>query len=238
MIPLFAGYSVYQILTQTADFIIINKSPGISVHKDQGDEGLTMLLQRQLELDEIFLIHRLDKVTSGVMVFAKNRETAADLSMQFQNREVEKFYLAVSANKPKRKQGLVCGDMEKSRRGSWKLLRSKINPAMTQFVSVAMKPGFRLFLLKPSTGKTHQIRVALKSEGAPILGDNMYGGEEADRTYLHAYQLAFTLNEERYIFRALPTDGVHFDHQFSTLVESSFSQPEMENWPKLPSVKC
>ncbi|PIE24283.1 MAG: TIGR01621 family pseudouridine synthase [Neptuniibacter caesariensis] len=225
---------MYQIVDQTADFIVVNKAPGISVHKDQAEAGLTMLLQQDLGLEQIYLVHRLDKVTSGVMVFATNAEVAAALSEQFSNREVSKFYLALSVLKPKRKQGLVCGDMQKSRRGSWKLSRSQHNPAVTQFISSSLKPGFRLFLIKPATGKTHQIRVALKSEGAPILGDTMYGGQQADRMYLHAYQLGFSVQGKHFRYTVLPDSGEHFNQLCKEKVQAAYDQPELIAWPHIP----
>ena len=58
-------------------------------------------------------------------------------------------------------------------------------------MSRSLAPNLRLFILQPKTGKTHQLRVAMKSLGSPILGDALYGGDSADRTYLHAYQLSF-----------------------------------------------
>lgn len=236
MIPLFAGLTVYQILEQTSDFIVVNKASGVSVHKDQDEAGLTMFIQQDLGLDQIFLVHRLDKVTSGVMVFAKNARVAGILAEQFRTRSVSKYYLAISTAKPKRKQGMTCGDMEKSRRGSWKLLRTRNNPAITQFQSTALKPGFRLFLIKPATGKTHQIRVALKSEGAPLLGDNMYGGEPADRTYLHAYQLSFFLDGKHFTYTALPDAGEHFDLLFRDRVKAMYATPDTIAWPQLPKL--
>jgi len=63
--------------------------------------------------------------------------------------------------------------MLKARRGAWKLARSKESPALTEFVSTSLGQGLRLFLLRPYTGKTHQLRVAMKSLGAPIIGDVM-----------------------------------------------------------------
>ena len=61
--------------------------------------------------------------------------------------------------------------MQKARNGAWKLCQSKENPAITRFESVSCEPNLRLFILKPQTGKTHQLRVAMKSLGSPILGD-------------------------------------------------------------------
>ncbi|WP_292950406.1 pseudouridine synthase, partial [Neptuniibacter sp. UBA847] len=133
---------MYEIVDQTESFVMINKSQGVSVHKDQNDTGLTMQLQKDLGLKQIYLIHRLDKITSGLMVFAKSAEAASELSRLFRERLVSKFYLAISDRKPRRKQGAIIGDMAKSRRGSWKLLSAKTDPAITQFFSVSLKPGF------------------------------------------------------------------------------------------------
>lgn len=214
------------------NFVVINKPVGVSVHKDQNPSGLTMMLEAQLQ-EKLFLVHRLDKVTSGLMVFAKHQEAAQKLSEQFHKRRVQKFYLALSANKPKRKQGLIIGDMEKSRRGTWKLSKTKQNPAITQFFSCSVKAGVRLFLLKPTTGKTHQIRVALKSEGAAIIGDQYYGGIEADRTYLHAYYLAFTYAETPFVFKQLPTQGELFDDVCLATIDQHYSHPSQLAWPDI-----
>lgn len=88
-----------------------------------------------------------------------------------------------------------------SRRGAWKLLHTKADPAVTRFWSAGLpdvRPGVRLHILRPETGRTHQLRVALKALGAPILGDALYG-DAADagieqRTYLHACALRINLS--------------------------------------------
>ena len=116
--------------------------------------------------------------------------------------------------KPKKKQGWIKGDMGASRRGSYKLLDTKENPAITQFVSTALRTHERFFLIKPHTGKTHQIRVALKSLGSPITGDIRYAASEdakkEDRGYLHAYALRFSLDKEEFSFCYPPDDGERF----------------------------
>ncbi|MFG1491279.1 TIGR01621 family pseudouridine synthase, partial [Oceanospirillum sp. HFRX-1_2] len=156
------------------DYVIIAKAPGVDVHRDGDEAGISEKVSVALGLEKLYLVHRLDKVTSGLMVLAKNADSCAQLAALFKARKVSKFYLAVSAKKPKKKQGWIIGDMERSRRGSWKLTSGKTNPAVTQFFSKPLQAGFRAFLLKPSTGKTHQLRVALKSIGAPICGDLLY----------------------------------------------------------------
>ncbi len=86
--------------------------------------------------------------------------------------------------------------MKKSRRSTWILTNSTISPAITQFFSFSMGQGLRLFIVRPSTGKTHQIRVALKSLGSGIIGDPLYSSTQADRGYLHAYSLGFSYQGE------------------------------------------
>jgi len=194
------------------DFILVNKPAGVSVHKDNAPEGFIGALTHARS-EPLWLVHRLDKLTSGLLLLARNQVAAAELSQAFAQRQVDKLYLAVSAHKPKRKQGMISGDMEQARRGNWKLSRTQSNPARTEFVSRNLAPGYTLLVCHPLTGKTHQIRVALKSEAAPILGDNRYAGQgdtDTDRGYLHAWQLGFNYQGETFCFRADPTEGDWF----------------------------
>ena len=198
-----------EIVYQTDDFIIIYKPCGLSVHKDQSEIGLTTLLAEQLDVPQVWLVHRLDKVTSGLLILALNAESAAEFFRLFSEHHVQKTYLALSNQKPKKKQGLIIGDMQKVRNGAWKLCQSKENPAITRFESVSCEPNLRLFILKPQTGKTHQLRVAMKSLGSPILGDALYGKktENIDRTYLHAARLQFEFKGQTFDVFTLPKEG-------------------------------
>ncbi|WP_118815557.1 TIGR01621 family pseudouridine synthase [Haemophilus haemolyticus] len=198
-----------EVVYQHSDFIIINKPEGISVHKDQEEQGLTELVAKQLNMPQVWLVHRLDKVTSGLLILALNAESAAEFSRLFSEHKIYKTYLALSNQKPKKKQGLIIGDMKKARDGAWKLCQTKDNPAITRFASVSCEPNLRLFILKPQTGKTHQLRVAMKSLGSPILGDGLYGKntEKIDRTYLHAAQLEFDYLNDFISVTCLPSQG-------------------------------
>ena len=80
------------------------------------------------------------------------------------------------------------------------------NPAQTRFTSQSAGSGRRLFVLQPLTGKTHQLRVAMKSIGSPIIGDTLYGGTPAERLYLHAWRLSFPFRGEVYCVEAPPGD--------------------------------
>jgi len=230
----------YRIVDNNEHFLVLDKSVGIAVHSDLeheagDDQGLLELVKTQENIKELYPVHRLDKVTSGLLVLAKTRAANRELSMQFERREIEKYYLALSIRKPKKKQGKIVGDMARGRRGSWLLLPSRENPAITQFFSSAAQPGQRLFLLKPKTGKTHQLRVALKSIGAPIAGDALYGGddklEQFDRTYLHAYALVFTFGGQRQQFVSLPSQGNLFVKPECLASIEAFGSPWQLAWP-------
>lgn len=201
------------------DWIIVNKPAGISMQQEQGLPNEASLLQCALasiqaidtSVIKLWPVHRLDKATSGLVIFAKSAKAAADFTPMFSQQEVTKHYIALALGKPKKKQGWVKGDMEKGRNGSWLLARTQTNPAITQFTSCAIevekKEAKRLYLIKPKTGKTHQIRVALKSIGCPILGDTRYKGEKSDRCYLHALALSFNWQGEVCNFKAEPEQG-------------------------------
>jgi len=187
------------------DFYILEKPAGLNFHSE-GEAGFVVLAERQLNT-KLYAVHRLDKVTSGLIILARNKVAAATFTQLFTDHHIDKYYLAISDSKPKKKQGWIKGDMSKSRRGMFKLLTSKVNPAITRFYSLSYKAGFRAFILKPYSGKTHQLRVALKSVGSPILGDTLYAGTIDKRTYLHAFALSFFWHGEKMQFRLLPDKG-------------------------------
>ncbi|MGL5006289.1 MAG: TIGR01621 family pseudouridine synthase [Plesiomonas sp.] len=224
---------MFSIVFQHLDFIVINKPAGISVHRDDEAVGLTTQVAQQLGVEQVWLVHRLDKMTSGLLILALNASAAAALSMLFAQRKVEKFYIAISDKQPQRKQGKIVGDMQRSRRGSWKLLSSQHNPAATQFFSAGTGIGKRLFIIKPLTGKTHQIRVALKSVGAAILGDSLYASSIADRGYLHAWQLRFIYQDECYALRVMPDVGEWFLHPAVLTQLIHWQNPWDLPWPSL-----
>ncbi|MBD1556966.1 TIGR01621 family pseudouridine synthase [Vibrio sp. S9_S30] len=218
---------MFDILYTHSDFLIINKHFNVSVHKDDGDVSLPIEVAKVSGDEQLYLVHRLDKMTSGMLILARHAEAASKLSLLFAQRDIEKFYLAIGAKKPKKKQGTIVGDMERSRRSSWKLVSSKTNPAITQFFSTAGEAGERLFLCKPYTGKTHQIRVALKSVGSPIIGDDIYyPSSESDRGYLHAYALRFTYGGELFELRCHPAENANLGEKW----QSSIVKDALEAW--------
>lgn len=223
------------IISEHKDFLVVYKPEGLPVHHTHDSHKNTFIqqLRNTLASDSLYPCHRLDQVTSGLLLVAKGTVANKVLSEQFANRQVDKYYLALSPKKPRRKQGLIKGDMEQARNGGWKLSRASVNPAVTQFISFGLGNGLRLFVLKPHTGKTHQLRVALKSEASPILGDERYGGSSADRCYLHAYELGFRYLGEEYHFRCLPHSGAHFGTPAFLEKAQSFGAARELHWPTL-----
>ena len=204
---------VLPIVHETPGLLFVNKPPNMGFHAsattfDAGVLPLLRTMQREGALSyegRLHAVHRLDRVTSGLLMVAKTAEAAGSVSALLRQRELDKYYVALSGRTPSKKQGRVVGDMARSRRGQWMLTRTRANPAVTAFLSrrVELERGsesddsaarsLRAFLLKPLTGRTHQLRVALKCLGSPVLGDPMYAASSdaarEDRAYLHAAAL-------------------------------------------------
>jgi len=242
-----------------SDFAIFDKPAGVSVHSEYG-AGFVAQLSQQVPQTPWYLAHRLDRATSGLLIMAKSAAAAGRFGALFSSHAVEKYYLAIACGTPTKKQGLICGDMERSRNGQWKLCRTQQHPAITQFFSTAITtatstrsgtssdastrqgPGARLYLLRPHTGRTHQLRVALKSLGVPIFGDERYGRhddrtattEAADRMYLHAYSLSFRWGDEQIRLAYPPSGGVYFEGVAQVLEEKGWTTPWQLTWPRLP----
>lgn len=219
-------------------FVVINKSAGVAFHSHAEQPGLVPQVEAELGLGKLYPVHRLDTLTSGLLLLARDAESAERINLEFRRRRVEKYYLALSDRKPTKKQGLVSGDMEKGRRGSWLLLKTQTHPASTRFFSYSLSPGVRLFVLKPLTGRTHQLRVMMKSLGAAVLGDRRYhtgtSGREQDRGYLHAYALSFEFSGQRYAYCAAPTQGALFTTELFSQRLASIGCPSALPWPGHP----
>jgi 23S rRNA pseudouridine955/2504/2580 synthase len=121
--------------------------------------------------------HRLDKDTSGVILFAKNPEAYRHLSMQFENRQVQKIYHAVADGIQNFKDVLVDAPILKQNDGIVKISKSEGKPAQTTFNSIRSYRFHTLIECRPVTGRMHQIRVHLAFLKAPITGDEQYGGK-------------------------------------------------------------
>ncbi len=192
-----------KIIYENDDVLVIDKPAGIL------SEGKGEYCPEKTLADFGFIAHRLDRDTSGVMILAKNEAVQKILKKQFQDRKVHKTYYAVIVGHPKLDEARI--DLP--------LLRDKKRPttfrvdpngkeAETYYKILKSNDKYSLVELKPTTGRTHQLRVHMKYLGHPILGDPVYGTEPANRLYLHAGSLEITLpNREKRLFKApLPKD--------------------------------
>lgn len=158
-----------------------------------------------------YLVHRLDKPTSGVLVIALTPECQKRLTRQFQARQVRKYYLAwVSGTTPA--SGVIDLPLKKGRKNRYRVAGNRADirehagrwslpdpagdgfPSLTRFRTLSRSDGRSLLLLAPRTGRTHQLRVHLAWIGYPILGDRLYGrpsdpDQQAARLLLHAHRL-------------------------------------------------
>ncbi len=220
------------LIEETPEYLVLNKPPGMVTQGADASSNLLATARSLFMLPQVFPVHRLDADTSGVVLVAKNPQASAGLSQLFQRHEIRKFYLALTDRKPVKKQGAIIGDMEKSRNGNWRLSRTTRNPAVTHFFSFGLGNGVRLLILKPDTGKTHQLRVAMKSLSAPIIGDRRYGGLAADRLYLHAWQIHFFWNSAEKTYAAPLVSGERFLVSKVGQVLAEIGSPGALAWPR------
>jgi 23S rRNA pseudouridine1911/1915/1917 synthase len=202
--------------------IVINKPIGILTHaKGALNEEFTVAeffrryTTHNLDGNRPGIVHRLDRDTSGVMIGARNPETALLLQKQFSDRKTKKTYLAITDGLLKNDKARIELPIGRNPSApSTFRVDGKGKPAITDYTVLDADDKYSLVELRPFTGRTHQLRVHLKYLNAPILGDRVYG-KPADRLYLHAKELEITIPvSERKTFSApVPTE---FTDKFPT----------------------
>lgn len=198
------------IIYEDDNVIVINKPLGVLTHsKGALNDEFTVaeffrrFVSYHLDGNRPGIVHRLDRDTSGVMIGAKNEETAKLLQKQFADRKTKKTYVAIVDGTPKQSEARI--DLPIARNPSAPStfrVDVKGKTAQTTYEVLASNEKTSLLLMKPETGRTHQLRVHLAYLGTPIHGDKVYG-KPADRMYLHAYQLEVTIPKgNRQVFEA------------------------------------
>lgn len=175
---------------QGHDLIFIDKPMGLSTHAtDPGKPGICELYEKQIG-SKLFVVHRLDKTTSGAMVFATSTEKAQKLSEDFKNRKIRKKYLFLTDRTSQEESYSLFSKIEKVGKISTSIVCSQDQAnAITHFQRVKRSPFFELWQAEPVTGKTHQIRLHAQNIGLSILGDEIYGGSPFPELCLHALEL-------------------------------------------------
>jgi 23S rRNA pseudouridine1911/1915/1917 synthase len=188
------------IIYEDEEILVIDKPAGVAVHSGVGREGeptvVSSLLAQGVKLrggngDRVGVVHRLDADTSGVMVLTKTEEAHRCLIGQFQRREVEKEYLALVAGEVEPDRGVIEGPIGRDpHRPRWMGIVAGGKEAITEFEVLERGEGLTLLLVRPKTGRTHQIRVHLSSIGHPVVGDPLYGRGEG-KLMLHSWKMTF-----------------------------------------------
>tara|TARA_B110000211_G_scaffold233807_1_gene301085 strand:+ start:9939 stop:10562 length:624 start_codon:yes stop_codon:yes gene_type:complete len=187
------------ILYKDNDIIIVDKDPDLLSVPGRGPDKLDSVFHRlTLKFEEVHIVHRLDMATSGIIVFARNKESLRHLQQQFQHRQTEKSYQAIVAGKltpnegainlpmrcdwPNRPKQMVCYEFGKKSLTRWQVMEHCNGNTRVELI--------------PITGRSHQLRIHCDALGHPILGDNLYGTTESQAASqhlcLHAQSLTIT----------------------------------------------
>lgn len=179
---------VPEVVYEDENVLVVNKPAGLlSEFKGEYCPEATLA-------DYGLIVHRLDRDTSGVIILAKNEETQSMLRRQFQERKTHKTYFAVVSGRLKLDEARIDLPMMRDlKRPTTFRVDANGKPAETFYKVLKTDGAHSLVELRPTTGRTHQLRVHMKYLGHPILGDPVYGEEKADRLYLHAGRLEITL---------------------------------------------
>jgi 23S rRNA pseudouridine1911/1915/1917 synthase len=208
-----------EILYEDDDVIVLNKPPFMPTHPSHEHQSDTLANALAYYFESkgvpfVFrAVNRLDRDTSGVVLVAKNKNSAFILAKQIAEFKVTKKYIAIVEGEV-RSDGKVEGNIRRIEEGK---MRRGVFPdgqyALTEYEVLGVKNGLSALLVTPKTGRTHQIRVHTSYIGHPILGDTLYGNEsgseQINRQALHAYSLTFSLpsnNETITVKAPLPSD--------------------------------
>ena len=197
-----------KILYDDPHLLVINKPAGLPVMPDgweKDSEYLVKMLEEQY--GKIWIVHRLDKITSGVMVFARDAETHRALNIQFEEHEAQKTYHAIVEGNPKWEEKIVKYPLRANVGHKHRTVVDDKNgkPSETRFRVIKRFEEAALVEAKPMTGRTHQIRVHAYALGHPLVEDVLYGSRDRyglPRPMLHAQSLSFIhpVKEERVKF--------------------------------------
>jgi RluA family pseudouridine synthase len=186
------------ILYEDEDIVVVNKPEGlVAVPERRGlEQSLIEMLSAQ-RAEKLFIVHRIDRETSGVIVFARNAEAHRQLNLQFETRSVEKMYLALVLGVIGDDRGEIDKPLRQFGSGRVAVDDQRGKASITEFRVLERLEAFTLLDVRPHTGRRHQIRAHLYSIGYPIVGDPLYGDRTSQRFYprlmLHAHRLSLHL---------------------------------------------
>ena len=177
-----AKQQFFSIIHDDNNYVVVNKAPNFLTLQDRYMHDLKNLKGMLTDLyGSIFVVHRIDKGTSGIIVFAKNEEAHKHLNTQFENRLVEKSYLAIVNGTFKKTEGTIDSLIAKdeSHRGRMRVVKTKGKTAVSHYEVLEQFQNFAAVNVRIETGRTHQVRVHMASIGHSLVGDPLYKGQES-----------------------------------------------------------
>ncbi len=206
-------------LFENKDVVVVNKPAGLVVHSDgktkepnlcdwilenypaSSQVGEPLVLKDGREINRPGIVHRLDRETSGVLIIAKNQKSFLNLKQQFKNREVKKIYKTFVWGVMKEDEGEINRPIGRSKKdfrlwSAQRGMRGKIREAITEYKVLQKNNEFSFLEINLKTGRTHQIRVHMKSFNHPVVGDKLYAPKRDfalgfERVALHAFSIEF-----------------------------------------------
>lgn len=190
-----------EVIYEDENVLVLNKPEGL-LSMAKGEYCPEQTLE-----DFGLLVHRLDRDTSGVVILAKKPEVQKMLRKQFQDRKTHKTYYAVVEGRPKMDEAMIDLPIARNiKHPTTFIVEAGGKPSQTYYKVLKTNDKYSLVKLRPTTGRTHQLRVHMKYIGTPIVGDRVYGTAKADtnsRLFLHAGELEITIPEgQRRTFKA------------------------------------
>jgi len=185
---------MFDILYESADLIVVNKPESLAAIPEQHPQEPSLFERLCSERGEtLFIVHRIDKDTSGAILYARNADAHRYLNMEFETRRVRKVYLALTHGAMADDWGTIDKPLARFGSGRVGVNPQRGKPSLTEFKVVRRFPRHTLVEAYPRTGRRHQIRVHLYSIGHPIVGDRLYGDRaiqrDQPRMMLHARTL-------------------------------------------------
>jgi len=186
------------VLFEDADVLAVSKPEGLAtIPERSGNTDCLLFILQSKTGGKLYVVHRLDKEASGVILFAKNAAAHRGLSGQFARREVAKTYAALAHGAIEEDRGIIDRPIRVYGSGRMGIDAARGKPSSTAYEVVRRMARFTLLDVRPTSGRRHQIRVHLYSVGHPIVGDRRYGEREIQsrfaRLMLHASEISFRL---------------------------------------------
>lgn len=211
------------IIYEDDELLVLNKDSGITVHPSSSIKSGTLVNSLLYNIDSLStingnerpgIVHRLDKDTSGIIIVAKNDNSHVNLAKQIKNHEIKKYYIALVEGTFKNNTGIIINPIARSKKDRKKMsIDSGGRYAETHWQKIAEYNNSTLLLVRIITGRTHQIRIHMKSINHPIIGDVIYNRKKTNtRLMLHAYRLVFTHPITKNIMDLkadIPNDFIH-----------------------------